>query len=65
MSLLIRVEGYLPGDICGLSHCLLLPPTIVTEHLALFLRIGSIVLGPLTITASGPNHLRNGPGIWF
>ena len=43
----------------------LTPPTVVTEHLALFLRTGSVVLGPLSITASGPNHLRNGPGIWF
>ena len=57
----------MPGNICGLSHCLFYcpPPPIVTEHLALFLRIGSVVLGPLTVMASGPYHLRNGPGIWF
>ena len=52
-SLLIWVDRYLPGSTGGLARRLFhFPSTIAAEHLDLFPRIGSVVLRPLTITAS-------------
>lgn len=58
------VEGYLAVFLLFLFVSEF-PLMIATEHLDVFLKIESVALGLLTVTTLGPNHLRNGPGIWF